>query len=210
MLEYEHFKTLPELVLRRHFPDRLEDEDILQEGRVELLKALAEQRKAKNFFPWAYKQVYRAYVRYIRDEWPDHTDIDEISVADPTSQTHEDVIDLCETVSHLLRLPLFPLGRAGMLILRSGSPRREKGAPQQQAAARLKCLEVQVLPLRAQDWAAKTASNSSADMVSCSSRKLATTPSSRRWASSRRVQSAMALSRMERTSWSTPAATASE
>lgn len=114
MLEYEHFKTLPELVLRRHFPDRLGDEDILQEGRVELLKALAEQRKAKNFFAWAYKRIYRAYIRYIRDEWPDHTDIDEVGVADPTSQTHEDVIDLCETVSHLLRR--YPMERKAICL----------------------------------------------------------------------------------------------
>ncbi len=102
---YEAYSKLPLLVLVRHFPDRCDDEDMLQEGNLELWLAVQDADKVHtNFFAYAYRRILRCYARYLKNTdpflampWEDNKG------ADSASNDFEDAKALCESISRLLQ-----------------------------------------------------------------------------------------------------------
>lgn len=101
---YEEYSDLPRYVLARHFPDRRGDEDLLQEGRLELWLSILDADKARNFFNYAYKRIYRAYVRALRDRNPfTIVPMDGREPEDQRAREAEEAKELCEAISRVLK-----------------------------------------------------------------------------------------------------------
>ena len=103
MPSYEEYQDLPRYVLQRHFPDRLEDEDLLQEGRLELWLSILDAGKVRsNFFNYAYKRILRRYYRILKGQTVDFVPMDD-DPADENSTAFEDSKDLCASIGHIIK-----------------------------------------------------------------------------------------------------------
>lgn len=103
MPRYEEFENLPRLVLKRHYPDRQDDEDMLQEGRLELWLSIQDADKAREFLPYAWKRILRCYHRYLKNQSPVADSLDGVDPADITGNDFEDAKALCESISRILK-----------------------------------------------------------------------------------------------------------
>ena len=104
MQSYDELQELPLHVLKHHFPDREEDEDLLQEGRLELWRCILDSEKVhSNFFSYAYTRIFRCYVRVLRADEPPCSSIEDTDLADTFSTTFEDDKALCESIGRILK-----------------------------------------------------------------------------------------------------------
>ncbi len=100
---YEAYSELPQTVLSKHYPDRWNDEDMLQEGRLELWLSIRDADKARDFLPYAWKRILRCYHRYLKAQAPAEDTLDGVDPADKTGNDFEESRALCESISRILK-----------------------------------------------------------------------------------------------------------
>ena len=102
---YETYQRLPEIILARHLGRNQQDEDLLQEGRLELWRCIREQDAAHtNFFNYAYTRILHRYLRLTRQrkqERGETTGLDEASAMEAGDPL--EWVELRENIARTLR-----------------------------------------------------------------------------------------------------------
>lgn len=117
-MRFEDYQDLPRLVLNRHFPEQRHNEDLLQEGRLELWRAFRDRDQARSFVPYAYKRILRAYLRSLRRREPVPVPLEHVRLEDPGAQERLEERELMASVARLLRR--YPLELKVLLLRMQG------------------------------------------------------------------------------------------